>query len=52
MDCINELRDSLNVHLGWNKARITCFVNTGVWTNRDLIRARARGRARARPNPS
>jgi hypothetical protein len=27
MDCINELRDSLNVHLGWNKARITCFVN-------------------------
>ena len=27
MDCINELRDSLNVPLGWNKARITCFVN-------------------------
>jgi len=27
MDCINELRDSLNVHLGWNNARITCFVN-------------------------
>ena len=27
MECINELRDSLNVHLGWNKARITCFVN-------------------------
>ena len=27
MECINELRNSLNVHLGWNKARITCFVN-------------------------
>lgn len=27
MDYINELRDSLNVHLGWNKARITCFVH-------------------------
>ena len=24
---------------------------TGLWTNRDLIRARDRGRARARPNP-
>jgi hypothetical protein len=24
---------------------------TGVWTNRDLIRARVRGRDRARPNP-
>jgi hypothetical protein len=28
------------------------YNTTGVWTNRDLIRARVRGRARARPNPS
>lgn len=27
MKYINELRDSLNVHMGWNKARIACFVN-------------------------
>ena len=27
MECINELTDSLNVYFGWNKARMTCFVN-------------------------
>ena len=27
MECINELKDSLNVYFGWNKARMTCFVN-------------------------
>jgi hypothetical protein len=26
MEHTSELRDSLNVHFGWNKARITCFV--------------------------
>lgn len=26
MEYISELRDSLNVHFNWNKARITCFV--------------------------
>ena len=27
MECINELKDSLNVYFGWNKARMACFVN-------------------------
>lgn len=27
MECISELKDSLNMHFGWNKARMTCFVN-------------------------
>ncbi|HRH55231.1 MAG TPA: IS4 family transposase [Chitinophagales bacterium] len=27
MECISELKDSLNVYFGWNKARMTCFVN-------------------------
>jgi hypothetical protein len=26
MEQVSELRDSLNGHFGWNKARITCFV--------------------------
>ena len=26
MDCINELRDSLNGSFVWNKARMTCFI--------------------------
>lgn len=26
MEHISELRDSLNIHFGWNKARMTCFV--------------------------
>jgi hypothetical protein len=27
MECISELKDSLNVYFGWNKARMACFVN-------------------------
>ncbi len=27
MECINELKNSLNVYFGWKKARMTCFVN-------------------------
>ena len=27
MECISELKDSFNVYFGWNKARMTCFVN-------------------------
>lgn len=27
MEGISELRDSLNAYFGWNKARMTCFVN-------------------------
>ena len=27
MECISELRDSLNMYFGWNKARMSCFVN-------------------------
>jgi len=27
MERISELRDSLNEYFGWNKARVTCFVN-------------------------
>ena len=27
MECISELKDSLNMYFGWNKARMTCFVN-------------------------
>ena len=27
MECISELKDSLNAYFGWNKARMTCFVN-------------------------
>ena len=26
MECISELKDSLNVYFGWNKARMACFV--------------------------
>ena len=45
MECISALKDSLNVYFGWNKARMTCFVNmllaiaftwahrTGEWQN-------------------
>jgi hypothetical protein len=27
MECISELKDSLNVYFGWNRARMACFVN-------------------------
>lgn len=27
MECISELKDSLNVYFGWNKARMACFLN-------------------------
>ena len=27
MECISELKDSLNAYFGWNKARMACFVN-------------------------
>ncbi len=27
MEYISELKDNLNVYFGWNKARMTCFVN-------------------------
>lgn len=27
MECISELKDSLNMYFGWNKARMACFVN-------------------------
>ena len=27
MECISELKDSLNVYFGWNKAKMACFVN-------------------------
>lgn len=27
MECISELKDNLNMYFGWNKARMTCFVN-------------------------
>ena len=25
MECISELKESLNVYFGWSKARMTCF---------------------------
>ena len=27
MECTSELKDSLNAYFGWNKARMSCFVN-------------------------
>ena len=27
MECISELKNSLNAYFGWNKARMACFVN-------------------------
>ena len=27
MECISELKDSLNAYFGWNKARMACCVN-------------------------
>jgi hypothetical protein len=36
MECISELKDSLNAYFGWNKARMACFVTS--LGNRMLVR--------------
>jgi hypothetical protein len=34
MECISEMKDSLNVCFGWNKARLVCFVKRIIlWKN-------------------
>ncbi len=49
MDSQEQLRGTLPGHYAAVEEQYE--KTTGVWTNRDLIRARDRGRARARPNP-